>query len=42
MCDKPSATMKSALFYGKHDIKVEEIPLPDPKGKEVRVKVAWW
>ncbi|GAA5947741.1 hypothetical protein JCM3765_001061 [Sporobolomyces pararoseus] len=34
-------TMKSALFYGKHDIKIEQIPIPQPTQGQVLVKVAW-
>ncbi|GAA5986882.1 hypothetical protein JCM5350_000351 [Sporobolomyces pararoseus] len=33
--------MKSALFYGKHDIKIEQIPIPQPTKGQVLVKVAW-
>lgn len=33
--------MKAAVFYGKHDIKVENIPVPEIKGNEVLVKVAY-
>lgn len=33
--------MKAAVFYGKHDIRVENIPIPVPKENEVLVKVAY-
>lgn len=33
--------MKAAVFYGKHDIRVENIPVPEIKGDEVLVKVAY-
>ncbi|GAA5935372.1 2,3-butanediol dehydrogenase [Sporobolomyces koalae] len=41
MSNSDRAVMKSALFYGKHDIKVEQIPRPTPQGRQVLVKVAW-
>ncbi len=31
--------MEAALFYGGHDIRVEEVPDPTPKGAEVLVRV---
>lgn len=31
--------MKTALFYGKEDVRVEEVPTPEPKEGEVQVKV---
>ena len=33
--------MKAAVFYGKHDIRVEKIPVPVPKENEVLIKVAY-
>ena len=33
--------MKAAVFYGKHDIRVENIPVPQIKDDEVLVKVAY-
>ena len=34
-------TMKAAVFYGRHDIRVENIPVPQIKDDEVLVKVAY-
>ncbi|GAA5935896.1 hypothetical protein JCM1841_005832 [Sporobolomyces salmonicolor] len=34
-------TMRSALYYGKGDIRIEKVPLPQIKAGMVRVKVAW-
>jgi len=31
--------MKAAVFYAKHDLRIEEIPTPVPHGNEVLVKV---
>ena len=31
--------MKGAVFYGKHDLKIEELKVPHPKANEVIVKV---
>lgn len=31
--------MKAAVFYGKQDLRVEEIPMPTPKADEVVIKV---
>ncbi len=31
--------MKAAVFYGKHDIRIEELPVPAPKEDEVLIKV---
>ncbi len=31
--------MKAAVFYGKHDLRIEEIPTPTPKDNEVLLKV---
>ncbi len=31
--------MKAAVFYGKHDIRIEELPVPVPKEDEVLIKV---
>lgn len=33
--------MKAAVFYGKHDIRVESIPVPEVRKDEVLVKVAY-
>lgn len=33
--------MKAAVFYGKHSVKVENIPVPEIKDDEVLVKVAY-
>lgn len=31
--------MKAAVFYGKHDLRIEEIPVPEPGYGEVLIKV---
>lgn len=31
--------MKAAVFYGKHDLRIEEIEKPSPKADEVVIKV---
>ena len=31
--------MKSAVFYGKHDIKVEEVEMPQLGNQDVLIKV---
>lgn len=31
--------MKSAVFYGKHDVRIEEVPKPGVKGQDVLIKV---
>jgi len=33
--------MKAARYYGKKDVRVEEIDPPVPKDNQVLVKVAW-
>lgn len=33
--------MKSALYYGKHDIRIEDIPRPEVRPGTVLVRVAW-
>jgi 2-desacetyl-2-hydroxyethyl bacteriochlorophyllide A dehydrogenase len=33
--------MKAAVFYGKHDIRIEEVPVRPPKENEVVVKTAY-
>ena len=33
--------MKAAVFYGKHDIRVETIPVPDIKDDDVLIKVGY-
>jgi 2-desacetyl-2-hydroxyethyl bacteriochlorophyllide A dehydrogenase len=33
--------MKAAVFYGKYDIRIEEIPIRPPKENEVVVKIAY-
>lgn len=33
--------MKAAVFYGKHNVKVEEVPIPEVKENEVLIKVAY-
>ncbi|GAA5858203.1 hypothetical protein JCM8547_005689 [Rhodosporidiobolus lusitaniae] len=34
-------TQKSAMFYGKHDIRIEQTEVPKPKEGECLVRVAW-
>lgn len=31
--------MKAAVFYGKHDLRIEEVPIQEPGEKEVLIKV---
>ena len=31
--------MKAAVFYGKQDIRIEEIPIPVPGEEEVLIRV---
>lgn len=31
--------MKAAVYYGKHDVRIEEIPVPVPRAGEVLIKV---
>lgn len=31
--------MKAAVFYGKHDLRIQEIPIPDPGKDEVLIRV---
>lgn len=33
--------MKAALFYGKGDVRVEDIPKPEPRDDEVLIEVDW-
>ncbi len=33
--------MKAAVFYGKHDLRVVDVPIPEPGPHEVRVKIAY-
>lgn len=33
--------MKAAVFHGKHDVRVENVPIPEVKDNEVLVKVAY-
>ncbi|CDR48450.1 RHTO0S18e00320g1_1 [Rhodotorula toruloides] len=34
-------TMKAAMYYGPHDLRIEEVAKPVPREGEVLVKVAW-
>ncbi|OLL26526.1 (R,R)-butanediol dehydrogenase, partial [Neolecta irregularis DAH-3] len=34
-------TMKAALYYGQHDIRIEDIPEPEPLAHEIKIRVAW-
>lgn len=31
--------MKSAVFYGKHDLRIEETPIPQPGERDVLIQV---
>lgn len=31
--------MKAGVFYGKHDLRIEEVAKPMPKANEVLIKV---
>ena len=31
--------MKAAVFYGKHDLRIEELPIPEPKPREALLRV---
>ena len=33
--------MQVANFYGNYDLRVEEVPIPQPKADQVQIKVAW-
>lgn len=33
--------MKAAMYYGPHDLRIEDVPIPEPKEGEILVKVAW-
>lgn len=33
--------MKAARFYDKFDIRIEDVPVPEPKEGEVLIEVAW-
>jgi (R,R)-butanediol dehydrogenase / meso-butanediol dehydrogenase / diacetyl reductase len=33
--------MKAARYYGKEDVRVEDIPIPDPEPNECLVEVEW-
>ena len=33
--------MKAARFYDKLDIRIEDIPAPEPKPEEALVDIAW-
>jgi len=35
------ATMKAAVYYGKGDIRIQEVPVPEPTGDQVQIKVEW-
>lgn len=34
-------TMKAAMFYGKHDIRIEDVENPAPGARQVKIKIAW-
>jgi L-iditol 2-dehydrogenase len=33
--------MKAAVYYGKHDVRVTEVPVPEPGPFDVRIKIAY-
>lgn len=33
--------MQVANFYGNYDLRVEEVPILQPKADQVQIKVAW-
>ena len=33
--------MKAALYYGSHDIRIEDVPEPEPNFNEVKIAVKW-
>ena len=33
--------MRAARFYAHHDVRIEDIPVPEPKPDEVLVEIAW-
>ncbi|KAL8291234.1 hypothetical protein RQP46_002212 [Phenoliferia psychrophenolica] len=33
--------MQAARYYGLHDLRVEDVPIPLPKDDQVQIKVAW-
>jgi hypothetical protein len=35
------AVMKAAQYYGRRDIRVQEVPLPEPGPEQVLVSVEW-
>ncbi len=37
--ERKQCNMKSAVFYGKHDLRIEEVPMPKPDDNEVLIKV---
>ncbi|ORY66796.1 chaperonin 10-like protein [Leucosporidium creatinivorum] len=41
MSPPPSTTMKAARYYGVHDIRIEDVPIPQAKEGQCLVKVAW-
>jgi (R,R)-butanediol dehydrogenase / meso-butanediol dehydrogenase / diacetyl reductase len=34
-------TMKAALYYGKGDIRVEDVAIPEPGPKQYLIEVEW-
>ena len=36
-----TATMNAVRFHGKHDLRYEEIPIPEVKPGQVKIKPAW-
>lgn len=36
-----AATMNAVRFHGKHDLRYEEIPVPEVKPGQVKIKPAW-
>lgn len=36
-----ATTMKAARYYGVHDIRIEDVPIPKPQAGQCKIKVAW-
>jgi threonine dehydrogenase-like Zn-dependent dehydrogenase len=36
-----NGNMNAVRFHGKHDLRYEEIPIPDVKAGQVKIRPAW-
>jgi (R,R)-butanediol dehydrogenase/meso-butanediol dehydrogenase/diacetyl reductase len=36
-----SETMRAARWHGRHDVRVEEVPIPEPQPDQALVEVEW-